>query len=89
MIEFDTVSGSTYWVDDSASPWRVCRTISTHDLRADGDWVDLLEEPTIEVGRPVLLLMPVLDPPQFEGAEVTSRLTSDVTEVRRRVGEDS
>lgn len=82
MIEFDTVSGSTYWIDDSARPWRACRVVSTHDLRADGEWVEMLNHPMVEVGRPVMLLMPVLDPPQFEGARVTQRLTSDVTEVR-------
>lgn len=82
MIEFDTVSGSTYWIDDSASPWRVCRVVSTHDLRADREWVGLLNRPTVVVGAPVLLVMPVLDPPQFEGARVTQRLTSDVTEAR-------
>lgn len=81
MISFETITGSTYLIDDSGEPWRVCRAASTHDLRQDGAWHELVNKPSIDLGFSVTLVMPVLDPPLLEGAEVTARMTSQVTRV--------
>lgn len=82
MIRFFTESGSTYEIDDrDDSAWTVRRVLATHELRGDGDWFVLLNKPHVAVGRSVPLIMPVLNPPQFEGAKVTSRVTSPVTRV--------
>lgn len=79
MIRFGTESGSVYEVDDSEDDWRVRRSTFAHDLRGDGEWIDLLERPTIEAGYSVVFVLEILSPAQFEGAECTMRRTSPVT----------
>jgi len=48
------------------------------DLRQDGQWLKLFQPATPEVGKQMMLLVEPLDPPQFEGASATMRVTSVV-----------
>lgn len=80
---FKTVSGSIYEIQDN----KVRRVNPEHKKRADGDWVELLEAPVVEVGKRVSLAMrslAELGPDDLDNTvrgdvlSVTSRLTTEV-----------
>ena len=54
------------------------------ELRQDGEWLQLHMKAEPEVGFPMILALKVLDPPQYEGANVTIRQTSTVVGIEER-----
>lgn len=81
---FTTVSGSRYQVDGL----RVRRTGVGASKRGDGEWLNLIWPPLIEVGSPAVLHLESLHArgPDDLGTEnphptITTRTTSTVTEV--------
>lgn len=82
-MKFDTETGSTYEIQGA-----LIRRLGTHDLRGDGDWLLLVSEPTLEVGKSALL---TLEPLTKYGADsygvedqaaiVTVRRTSAVVRI--------
>lgn len=80
---FKTVSGSIYEIQGN----KVRRVNPEHKKRADGDWVELLETPVVEIGKRVSLAMrslAELGPDDLDNTvrgdvlSVTSRLTTEV-----------
>jgi hypothetical protein len=76
MITVETESGSVYVFKDDLSA--VQRVESTHELRGDGDWLELEAVPHITVGAPMFLALE----PLSDEAVVTYRTTSPVTAIR-------
>jgi hypothetical protein len=84
-MRFTTATGSTYEIDGDK-----VRRVGAEDngKRADGEWVQLLNTPEIEVGRSALLILECLSSygPDDEGnlepdSPVTFRRTSAVVSV--------
>lgn len=80
---FKTISGSIYEIRDG----QVRRINPEHKKQADGEWVTLLNEPVVEVGKRVHLSLQSLadlGPDDLENTvrgdvlSVTSRLTTEV-----------
>lgn len=91
-MKFKTASGSTYeiWSPHYENTGTYIRRVNEeHSKRADGDWVPLVNEPTIVVGEQAVLVMESLRPyggddygtPDEAADSVTTRVTSTVTEV--------
>ena len=58
---------------------RIEHTAESNDLRLDGEWIDMLIEPGIEIGRTmVIALAPLGDPAT---TDCTMRYTSTVVKV--------
>lgn len=82
-IRFTTLSGSTYEISGD----RVRRVNPGYEKRADGDWVQLINIPTVTVGAAAVLVLDSLGPygPDDHGsigpAEATTRVTSIVQTV--------
>lgn len=73
MVTVETFTGSVYEIDG----FRVRRVQSTHQLRRDGEWVDLLAAPHVEVGQGMVFMLEPLGM-----GDVTVRRTSQVTKIR-------
>ena len=50
---FTTYSGSTYEIKDG----RVRRLNEGYAKRADGEWVNLANDPVVEIGEPVVMIL--------------------------------
>lgn len=79
---FHTETGSTYEIAES----KVRRVNAEAAKRADGEWVRLLNDPWVEVGFSVLLVLEPLsgygpDDYGFEDGLLTTRKTSRVTSI--------
>ena len=81
-----TESGACYQFTKDGGKFRRLRKRNEIDpeatersvLRQDGSWLKLFRPAEPVVGLPMTLLVEPLDPPQFEGAEVTVRTTTVV-----------
>lgn len=71
-MKVTTESGSVYEIRDEK-----VRRVGTHDLRRDGDWLQLFNNPHIEIGESMLLMLEPLGNWPY-----TPRLTSRVTEIQ-------
>lgn len=69
-----TDNGSTYEFDQDS---HVRRVNDSWELRADGDWVRLHNDPNPQVGQGMVLALDGLD----SEADITFRHTSNVTEI--------
>lgn len=80
-----TETGSVYEFDmANLKMRRVDHTNKSQDLRNDGEWIQMLVEPGIEVGRTmVIALAPLGDP---ETTDCTMRYTSTVLKVEELDG---
>lgn len=77
-----TESGSSYEFTEDMKKFRRLRGgVDASTLRQDAEWLDVLSITCVEVGSPMFITMPALDPPQFEGAMITSRMTTKVTRI--------
>lgn len=79
---FHTKTGSTYEIADG----KVRRVNPDASRRADGEWVGLLNDPSVEVGASVLLVLEPLsgygpDDYGFHDGAFTTRRTSHVTSI--------
>ncbi len=73
MILVTTASGSRYEFDDELT--QVARVqAGLGPLRRDGEWMILVEAPTIELGKGILMYLMLRD----DGV-ITQRYTNDVT----------
>lgn len=78
MKKVITETGSVYLFDmDELKMCRAEHTKKSDDLRLDGEWVQMLIEPGIEVGRTMVIPLA----PLAEGYECTMRYTSTVIKV--------
>lgn len=68
-----TESGAVYHLDGD----RIMREGTVTELRRDGEWLTLMEPPTIKVGEPMVLDLEPLSPE----AVMTRRVTTPVVEV--------
>ena len=81
-----TESGAAYQFTKDGSKVRRLRkrnpvdpeAVERAELRQDGSWLTLFTPAEPIVGHPMSLMLEPLDPPQFEGAQVTLRQTSVV-----------
>lgn len=67
-----TQTGSVYEIDIDAMKMR--RTNKEADLRKDGEWVSMLKEPVIEMGRSMILYLE----PLSDNCSITTRFTTKV-----------
>lgn len=75
MIKVVTETGSVYMFDmENLKMQRLDHTNKSQDLRKDGEWLQMLLEPGIEVGRTMAIPLA----PLAEGFECTMRFTSTV-----------
>jgi hypothetical protein len=81
-IFIETRTGSTYEFADDLSKYRRLEVGGASQvLRQDGEWLDIISVSDIAVGEEISIIMPVLDPPEFAGAQVTYRTTSEVVRI--------
>lgn len=88
-MKFKTHSGSTYEIVDHPAGRMVARLNEDYSKRADGEFVQLHNDPVVEVGQPVFMVLSSLanrgeddhgtDP--AAASTYTYRTTSPVTEV--------
>lgn len=79
---FTTYSGSTYEIKDG----QVRRLNEGYAKRADGEWVTLANDPVVEIGEPVVMLLESLasrgtddyGTPAWAADTHTTRVTSPV-----------
>ncbi len=85
-----TESGAVYEFTKDGTKFRRLRNkldidpdaeVPRSKLRQDGKWLTLHQAPQPVVGQHMMLFVELLDPPQFENAEVTIRMTSTVVGV--------
>ena len=77
---FTTYSGSTYEIKDG----QVRRLNEGYAKRADGEWVALANDPVVEIGEPVVMILESLasrgpddyGPPAWAADTHTTRVTS-------------
>lgn len=83
---FKTVSGSHYEIQDGY----IRRINPLEEKRADGEWIELIEEPNVVVGERVTLVMKSLAPYGPDDYEktirgdvlgVTARITTEVERI--------
>lgn len=85
-IVFETESGARYWMRGG----KIRRLNPDHEKRADGQWLKLVNEPVIEVGRRATLLVEPLSsygPDDYGNsgeAAFTQRITTPVVGVEVR-----
>ena len=80
MIKVTTATGSLYEFDmDNLQMRRADHTKKSFDLRKDGEWIQMLKEPAIEVGKAMIIaLAPLGDP---DTTDCTMRYTTEVLKV--------
>ena len=79
---FTTYSGSTYEIKDG----QVRRLNEGYAKRADGEWVTLSNDPVVEIGEPVVMILESLanrgpddyGTPEWAADTHTTRVTSPV-----------
>ena len=87
-LVFETMSGARYWIKGGM----LKRLNPNDEKRGDGEWLKLINEPAIEVGRRAILLVEPLSsygPDDFgntEEAAFTQRITTPVIGVEVRGG---
>jgi hypothetical protein len=76
MINVYTESGTKYQFNKDH---QVRRIEALHDMRQDGEWLKVLNEPVVEVGKPVeMVIQPLGDPAT---CIFTTRVTSPVVAI--------
>lgn len=80
MLKVNTETGSIYMFDmENLKMQRVNDTGNFDPMRQDGEWIQMLLEPTIEIGKAMkIALAPLGDP---ETTDCTMRFTSYVTKI--------
>lgn len=71
-----TETGSVYEIDIKNMKMR--RSNSEESLRRDGEWITMLKEPIIELGRTMILFLE----PLSEYQSITTRFTTIVKEIK-------
>ena len=71
-----TETGSVYEIDMKNMKMR--RSNSEESLRRDGEWITMLKEPIIELGRTMILFLE----PLSEYQSITTRFTTIVKEIK-------
>ncbi len=71
-----TETGSVYELD--IENMRMRRSNSVESLRRDGEWVTMLKEPIVELGRAMILFLE----PLSEHQSITTRFTTIVKEIK-------
>jgi hypothetical protein len=71
-----TETGSIYEIDMKNMKMR--RSNSEESLRRDGEWITMLKEPIIELGRTMILFLE----PLSEYQSITTRFTTIVKEIK-------
>ena len=75
MLKVITTSGAVYRFNDDLS--QVCREPLVTELRRDREWINLLGDVKVTVGKPMRLELEPLD----SRADVTLRITTPVTSI--------
>jgi hypothetical protein len=70
-----TQTGSIYEIDIDEMKMR--RTNKGEDLRRDGEWISMIKEPVIEIGRSMILYLE----PLADNCSMTTRFTTTVVGV--------
>lgn len=71
-----TETGSVYELD--IENMRMRRSNSVESLRRDGEWVTMLKEPIVELGRTMILFLE----PLSDHCSITTRFTTIVKEIK-------